>query len=398
MNTTQFIPFHKPSIGEEEIHEVEDTLRSGWLTTGPRTSRFETEFKQYVHADHALAVNSATAGLHLALVALGIHAGDEVITTPITFCSTVHTILHTGARPVLADIGADGNIDPDSIRECITDRTKAIVPVHLAGLPCNMTAIWDIARKHGLHVIEDAAHAVGSHYRGRPIGASDVAGMGGSDAVVFSFYATKNLTTAEGGMVATANKDLAERMRSLCLHGTNRDAWSRYARTGSWYYEVVDGGFKYNLSDLQSAVGIPQLRKLEQFIATRKRYAEIYKEAFTGLEELEIPPDDGTSRHAWHLYIIRLNLNRLNLDRSEFIESLREQGIGTSVHFIPIPLHPYFAPLFVGKESSWPRAFDLYPRIISLPLYPAMTEEQVRYVAAAVRQIAQAARQLRQSA
>jgi len=383
---TEFIPFHKPSIGEEEIREVEETLKSGWLTTGPRTAQFEREFEQYVGAPHALAVNSATAGLHLALVALGIGPGDEVITTPITFCSTVHTILHVGARPVMADIGSDGNIDPDSIRERITDRTRAIVPVHLAGLPCNMNQIWAIARQHRLRVIEDAAHAIGTRYEGHLIGSSRQEDQPQSDAVVFSFYATKNLTTAEGGMITTANKDLADKMRCLCLHGTNRDAWSRYARTGSWYYEVVDCGFKYNLSDIQSAIGIPQLRKLEQFIETRTRYADIYNKAFAGLEGLETPPDDSRSRHAWHLYILRLNLDKLNLDRNEFIEKLRERGIGTSVHFIPIPLHPFFSRLPLSNENCR-RALELYPRTVSLPLYPAMTEDQVQYVASSVRDL-----------
>ena len=388
------VPFHKPSIGEEEIREVEATLKSGWLTTGPRTARFEGEFKTYVGATHALAVNSATAGLHLALVALGIGPGDEIITTPITFCSTVHTILHAGARPVLVDVAADGNIDPDCIRARITGRTRAIVPVHLAGLPCNMTEIWDIARQHRLHVIEDAAHAVGAHYKGYPIGASRPASQEPqSDAVVFSFYATKNLTTGEGGMVTTAREDLANKMRSLCLHGTSRDAWSRYAELGSWYYEVVDCGFKYNLSDIQSAIGIHQLRKLEQFIAVRTRYARIYSEAFAGIEELECPPDNRDSRHPWHLYILRLNLEKLCIDRKEFIQRLRLRGIGASVHFIPIPLHPFFAshPLVEGYCS---RALELYPRIVSLPLYPAMSEEQVHYVATSVREIAQSARKL----
>ncbi len=265
MSTQSFIPFHLPSIGDEEIREVEATLRSGWITTGARTAQFEKDFAAYVGAPHALAVNSCTAGLHIALAALGIGPGDEVITTPVTFCSTVHTILHVGAKPVLADIGADGNIDPEQIERAITSRTRAIVPVHLGGLPCDMTRIWEIARKHGLFVIEDAAHAAGTLYKGRQIGAASDGGHS-SDAVAFSFYATKNLTTGEGGMITTPKEALFGKMKMFSLHGMSHDAWNRYTEKGRWYYEVADAGFKYNLSDIASAIGIHQLRKLESFI------------------------------------------------------------------------------------------------------------------------------------
>ena len=286
-----FIPFHLPSIGDEERQEVAETLKSGWLTTGPRTAQFEKDFAAYVDSPHALALNSCTAGLHVALAALDIGPGDEVITTPITFCSTVHAILHTGATPVMADIGPDGNIDPAEIERAITPRTRAILPVHLAGLACDMNAIWDIARRHGLFVIEDAAHAAGTMYQGRQIGASqDSENQSASDAVAFSFYATKNMTTGEGGMVTTPRESLAMRMRMLSLHGMNRDAWNRYTAKGNWYYEVVDPGFKYNLTDIQSALGIHQLRKLDSFIETRTRYAEIYNQEFAGMSEIETPP------------------------------------------------------------------------------------------------------------
>jgi dTDP-4-amino-4,6-dideoxygalactose transaminase len=380
-----FIPFHVPSIGDEEIREVEATLRSGWLTTGARTAQFEKEFAEYVRAPHALAVNSATAGLHIALAALGIGPGDEVITTPVTFCSTVHTILHVNAKPVLADIGSDGNIDPEKIERAITPRTRAIMPVHLGGLPCDMQAIWAIARRHGLFVIEDAAHAVGTHYHGRPIGMSSDAGEA-SDAVVFSFYATKNLTTGEGGMITTPHEALFAKMKVFSLHGMSHDAWNRYTEKGRWYYEVADTGFKYNLSDIQSAIGIHQLRKLESFIETRTRYARIYNEAFAGMPELELPANPRGIRHAWHLYVIRLNSADLSISREDFIEELRRRGIGTSVHFIPIPLHPYFVRLGLADQPM-PGAMDYYSRCISLPLYPAMTEDQVRYVAGAVQAI-----------
>jgi len=387
MRTHPFIPFHVPSMGDEEVREVEATIRSGWLTSGPRTAQFEKEFGAYVSSPHAIAVNSCTAGLHVAFAALGIGKGDEVITTPLTFCSTVHTILQVGARPVLADVGADGNIDPEAIALAITPRTRAIVPVHYAGLPCEMNAIWKLARKHGLFVIEDAAHAAGARYEGRPIGSAPAEGPGdASDAVAFSFYATNNMTTGEGGMITTPRESLAARMRMLSLHGMNRDAWSRYSRRGNWYYEVVDTGFKYNLTDIQSAIGIPQLRKLDSFIETRARYAQIYNQALGGMEEVELPPDGPRVRHAWHLYVLRLNLDLLKIDRHEFIEQLRRKGVAASVHFLPVPLHPFFAKLPLA-ERPCRHALKLYPRIVSLPLYPAMTEKQVRYVAACVTEI-----------
>ena len=390
----RFISFHRPSIDEEEINEVVETLRSGWLTTGPRAARFEREFSDYAGAPHAVAVNSATAGLHLALAGLDIGPGDEVITTPMTFCATVHAILHMGATPVLADIGADGNIDPEEIGKRITGRTRAIIPVHLAGLPCDMRAIWALARGHGIHVIEDAAHAAGACYDGRPIGAGPSEAQGASDAVAFSFYATKNLTTGEGGMVTTHRAALAEKMRMLALHGVSHDAWDRYTDSGGWRYDVLAHGFKYNLSDIQAAIGIHQLRKLERFIERRASYARMYNAAFSGMEEAEIPPDHPRCRHAWHLYILRLNLQRLRIDRAEFIRELQQRRIAASVHFIPIPLLRFFARLPLAQYAC-PRALDLYPRIVSLPLYPAMTEEQVRYVARSAREILEHSRRVR---
>lgn len=381
MDERKFIPFHRPSIGEEEIAEVIDTLRSGWLTSGPKTAQFEREFSNYVQSPFALAVNSCTAGLHLALAALGIGNGDEVITTPLTFCATVNTILHVGATPVLADIGADGNIDPNSIEARITPRTKAIIPVHLGGLPCDLEKIWQVAAKWGLRVIEDAAHAAGTWYDKKPIGAATQTPGKCSDAVAFSFYATKNLTTAEGGMVTTPDQALYERMKLLCLHGISRDAWNRYAEKGSWYYEVHECGFKYNLSDLQSSLGIHQLRKLERFIERRTRYARLYSTILADVEEVELPheaPPD--NRNSWHLYSIRLNLEKLSIDRRQFIEALRERRIGTSVHFIPIPLHPFFRPFAELPQNRCPAALELYPRLVTLPLYPEMTEAEVEYV------------------
>ena len=389
-----FIHFHRPSIGEEEINEVVETLRSGWLTTGPRAARFESDFREYTDAPHAVAVNSATAGLHLALAGLGIGPGDEVITTPMTFCATVQTILHVGATPVLADIGWDGNIDPEEIAKRITGRTRAIIAVHMAGLPCDMTSIWELARRRGIHVIEDAAHAAGARYLGRQIGAGPTATADASEAVAFSFYATKNLTTGEGGMITTHRPALAQTMRMLALHGVSHEAWDRYTDKGAWHYDVLAHGFKYNLSDIQAALGIHQLRKLDEFIERRTRYARMYHDAFSDLEEVETPPDNPQCRHAWHLYVLRLNLRRLKIDRGKIIRELQQKGIGTSVHFIPIPLLRYFSRLPMAQYAC-PRALELYPRIVSLPLYPGMTEDQVQYVTRGVREVVQGSRRTR---
>jgi dTDP-4-amino-4,6-dideoxygalactose transaminase len=390
--TTMHVPYHRPSIGDEEINEVVSTLKSGWLTTGPRTAQFEKEFGEYTGVPHALAVNSCTSGLHLALAALKLGPGMEVITTPLTFCATVNTIIHTGATPVLADIGPDGNIDPASIAARITGRTRALVPVHFAGLPCDMDAIWALARRHGLDVVEDCAHAAGSFYKGAHVGAASLLTGAHSTAAVFSFYAVKNLTTGEGGMVLTHDEELASSMKILALHGISKNAWNRYSDRGQWGYQVLESGYKYNMSDIQSSIGIPQLRKLEGFIEARARFADLYNQLLADVEEVELPPDRVDSRHAWHLYSLRLNLDRLTIGRDEFIEQLKDRGVGTSVHFIPIPLHPFFASRAQLRQNQCPAALELYPRLISLPLFPAMTEDQVRYAAKAVREIARVSR------
>ncbi|MBN8730159.1 MAG: DegT/DnrJ/EryC1/StrS aminotransferase family protein [Acidobacteria bacterium] len=392
MSSSLVVPFHRPSVGEEEIAAIADTLRSGWLTTGPRVAEFETAFCAYTEARFAVAVNSCTAGLHLALAALRIGEGDEVITTPLTFCSTVNVILHARATPVLADVGADGNINPQRIAECITRRTKAILPVHLAGLPCDMRAIRELAGRHGIAVVEDCAHAVGAQVDGQRIGSFPPDQAGRKGMAAFSFYATKNMTTGEGGMVTTADQEAAERVRLLSLHGISKGAWNRYADRGHWYYEVLEPGFKYNMMDIQAAIGIHQLRKLERFLELRARYAHLYGELLRGVEEVELPPTKLDCRHAWHLYMLRLHLDRLTISREQFIEQLRERGVGTSVHFIPIPLHPYYAGFPGEARGSCPAALSLYPRLVSLPLYPAMTEAQVEYVAHAVRAVVRASR------
>jgi dTDP-4-amino-4,6-dideoxygalactose transaminase len=375
------IPFHRVSVGEEERRETGEVLESGWLTSGPKVAQLEAEFRSRMGVPFAAAVSSCTAGMHVALAALQIGPGDEVITTPLTFCATVHAIAQTGATPVLADVGDDGNIDPASVSDRVTPRTKAILPVHLGGLPCDLSRLREIAQAHGLYLVEDAAHAVGSCYRGTPIGV-------GSDAVVFSFYATKNMTSAEGGMVTTSRPELDERVRLLSLHGIDSGTWKRETKRHSWKYEVIEAGFKYNLSDLHAAVGLAQLRKLESFVAARRELARFYHSRFRGVEELELPAGAEDPGHSWHLYSLRLRLERLRIDRDEFIEELNRRGIGASVHFIPIPLHRAFAAL-TGDAR---RALELYPRLLSIPIYPSLDEQEAEYVAATVIDVARANR------
>jgi dTDP-4-amino-4,6-dideoxygalactose transaminase len=377
-----FLPFSPPFIGDEEIAEVVDTLRSDWITTGPKVRRFEEEFAAFIGAPAALALNSGTAALHVALAALGIGPGDAVITTPMTFCSCVHVIEHVGARPVLVDVEPDTlNIDPEEIAKALDNspfRIRAILPVHLYGHPCDMDAIWEIARQHGLAIIEDAAHALPAKYRGRLIGSPPEA-CDLRQVTCFSFYATKNLTTAEGGML-TGPPDLVEEARIWSLHGMSRDAWKRYSAEGSWYYEVICPGFKYNMTDIQAALGLHQLRKLPQFQARRREIFQRYNEAFSRLEELQTPVERPEVEHAWHLYVLRLNLERLRVSRNQFIEELKARNIGTSVHFIPVHLHPYYRDRYGYKPEDFPVACREYQRIVSLPLYPRMSDQDVQDV------------------
>lgn len=390
----KFLPFGLPSIGEEEIAEVVDSLRSGWVTTGPKVKRFEADFADYVGCRHAIALNSCTAGLHIALTALGIGSGDEVIVPALTFCSTANVVVHTGAKPVLVDVGEDFNMTPDIIEAAITPRTKAIMPVHYSGQPCDLDPIYDLAARHKLVVVEDAAHAAGSGYRGHKIGSDAIQGSA-SDVqrvTVFSFYGTKNMTTAEGGMNTTADDCLAERMRLLTLHGMSRDAWKRYTSAGSWYYEVVTPGFKSNMTDIQAALGIHQLRRLDGFIETRQRYVRMYDEAFADVAELERPVRRSNRSHNCHLYVIRLRLERLTINRAEFIEQLAARNIGTSVHFIPVHLHSFYQERFGYRRGDLPSVEGIYDRIVSLPLYPAMTGLDVETVIDAVRDITESCR------
>ncbi|MCE5262694.1 MAG: DegT/DnrJ/EryC1/StrS family aminotransferase [Deltaproteobacteria bacterium] len=373
----EFLNFSPPSIGEEEIGEVADTLRSDWITTGPKTKRFETDFAACVQAPGALALNSCTAGLHTALVVAGVGPGDEVIVTPLTFAATVNCIEHVGARPVLVDVSPDTlNIDPERVAEAIGPRTKAIMPVHLAGHPADMDPIRELAKRRDLLIVEDAAHALPAKYRGRPIGSWE-------NPAAFSFYASKNITTGEGGML-TGTPAFLDEAKVVGLHGMSRDAWKRYEKGGAWYYEVVMPGFKYNMSDIQAAIGLWQLRKLEGFQRRRREIVAAYSAAFRDNDALEIPVARPEVEHAWHLYILRLCLKALRIDRNGFIEELRARNIGVSVHFIPIHLHPFYRDKYRYQPEDFPVAFGNYLRMISLPVYPRMTNRDVEDVVEAV--------------
>lgn len=376
-----FLPFAVPHITQAEIDEVVDTLRSGWLTTGPKTKHFEREFAQRVGVPHALAVNSATAAMHLALDALGLQPGDEVIVPVYTFTATAEVVIYFRAQPVFADVNpVTYNLDPRELEKHITPRTRAILVVHMAGLPAEMDEILAIAHAHGLPVIEDAAHAFPAKYRGRTIGSI-------GDMTAFSFYATKTLSTGEGGMLTTTNARYAERVAMMTLHGISRDAWKRYTAEGSWYYEVLQAGFKYNMTDIAASIGLHQLARCEELLARRRAIARHYTDAFSHVPELETPPDPLHVEHAWHLYMLRLRLERLSIGRNEFIQELTKANIGTSVHFIPLHLHPFYSKTFQLQPNDFPIALHEYQRVLSLPIYPGMTDEDVEDVIAAVVQI-----------
>lgn len=378
---TQFLPFSPPTIGDEEIAEVVDTLRSQWITTGPKTKRFETEFAAAVNAPAALALNSCTAGLHTALATLGIGPGDEVITTPITFAASVNVIEHVRARPVLVDVEADTlNIDPLAVARAINHRTRAILPVHFAGHPAELDSLQAIADSHRLAILEDAAHALPASYRGRQIGA-------GKNPAAFSFYATKNLTTAEGGML-TGDAEFVDRARVFSLHGMSRDAWKRYDRGGSWRYDILLPGFKYNMTDIQSALGLVQLKRLADFDARRREIVARYQEAFGADEAFECPAERSHVSHAWHLYVLRIRPDVLSIGRDQFVDELTRRNIGTSVHFIPIHLHPYYRDTYGYAAGDLPVAYEAFQRLFSLPLHPRLTDADVTDVIEAVLDVA----------
>lgn len=378
-----FLPFALPDIDEAEITEVVDSLRSGWVTTGPKTKRFESDFAEFIGGNcEAISVNSATAGLHLALEAIGISAGDEVITTPYTFTATAEVIRYLGAHPVFVDIDPNTfNIDPNKIEAAITPKTKAIIPVHFAGLACDMTSILTIARKHNLKVVEDAAHALPTRYQNQLIGSLD------SDVTVFSFYATKTITTGEGGMIVTRNPEIAARCKVMRLHGISRDAFDRYtSNKPAWHYEVVAPGFKYNLTDLASSLGIHQLQKANRFQQRRQEMAERYTRELADLPLLFPPSAPDGDLHAWHLYVLRLT-PQAGIERNQFIEAMATYGIGCSVHFIPLHLHPYWRDSYHLQPQDFPYSLATYEQAVSLPLYTKMTDEDQTRVIAAIRGI-----------
>jgi dTDP-4-amino-4,6-dideoxygalactose transaminase len=378
-----FLPFALPEIGDEEIAEVIDTLKSGWVTTGPKARRFEQDFAAFLGESgiEAIAVNSATAGLHLALEALGIGPGDEVITTTHTFTATAEVVRYLGADVRLVDIDpATLNIDPAAIEAAITPCTKAIIPVHYAGMAVDMDAVLAIARRHGLKVVEDAAHALPTTHGGRLVGTL------GSDITVFSFYANKTITTGEGGMAVTRDPALAARMKVMRLHGINRDAFDRFtAKVPSWYYEIVAPGFKYNLTDIAASLGLHQLKRLQDFQAKRARFAALYDSLLADLP-LVLPPKPAEGDlHSWHLYVLRLS-DDAPIGRDALIEALYAAGIGCSVHYIPLHLHPYWRERYDLQAADFPHSQRAYERMLSVPLYTRMTEDDVRRVAAALRQ------------
>ncbi len=370
------IPYMRPSVGQEEIDEVVDTLKSGWITTGPKTHKFEEMVRDYVGAKNAIVLNSCTAALHLSLIAAGVEGG-EVITTPYTFAATVNTIIQSGAKPVLVDVQKDTfNIDPANIEKAITPKTKAIVPVDYAGQACDLDEINKIAKEHNLKVIEDAAHAIGAKYKGKRLGTM-------ADSTCFSFYATKNMTTAEGGAATTNDEKIASRVRMLGLHGMSKDAWKRYGDKGSWYYEIEDLGWKYNMTDIAAAMGMHQLKKLDGFIEQRREIAKRFNEEFSKVDGLITPTEKKDRLHIYHLYPLLLE----NYDRAKFIEKMSEQGIGCSVHFIPIHMHPYYKKALGYREGRFPVAEWLYKREVSLPLYPAMSDVDIERVIEEVKKI-----------
>jgi len=375
-----FLSYNPPSIGDDERSEVLDTLQSPWVTTGPKTVAFEAALKSYLEAPAVVALNSCTAGLHVALVTLGVGPGDEVIVPAMTFCATANVVEHVGARPVLVDVSPDTlTLSPEAVRAAITPRTKVLLPVHYAGHPAQMDELDALAERHGLAILEDAAHAISTRYKGRIVGSRP-------NLAAFSFYATKNLTTVEGGCL-TGDPALVEKARIIGHHGMNRDAWKRFDRSGSWYYEVVLPGFKYNMTDVQAAIGLVQLKRLEAFQARRREVVARYAAGFKDLGALELPVELPWAESSWHLYVIRLRTEALRIDRNTFIDDMKSRNIGTSVHYLPVHMHPFYRDKYGYRPEDNPIAADAYERMLSLPVHPGMTDEDVDDVIQAVRDL-----------
>lgn len=382
----QYLPFHRASIDEQDIESVVRVLRSGWLTTGPEVERFERTFAEYIGASHAVALSSCTAALHLALAAIRLEEGEEVILPTLTFSSTSEVVLYFKARPVLVDCGDNcPQLDPSAIERAITPRTRAVIVVHFAGSPANIEAVQEIARRHKLVVIEDAAHALPTRYQGKLIGTF-------GDITCFSFYATKTITTAEGGMLTTESSEIAERVRMLSAHGISKDAYKRYTAEGSWRYEILDVGYKYNMTDIQAALGLAQLVRCEMLREKREQIAQTYTAALSGLEAYETPVVPAGVQHAWHLYVLKVNPEAFSISRDRVIEELKMRGIGTSVHFIPLHMHPYYQQKLGYHTGQFPNAESHFNRAISLPLFPDMTKDDAQRVIEALYEIARAHR------
>ncbi|MBK5274426.1 MAG: DegT/DnrJ/EryC1/StrS aminotransferase family protein [Desulfuromonadales bacterium] len=379
---TTFLPFSTPTIEDAEINEVVDSLKSGWITTGPKVKRFEEAFKAYVGAPYAVPLTSATAGLHLTLLALKIKEGDEIITTPMTFASTVSMIILCGGTPVLADIEPGTlNIDAAKVREKITPATRAIIPVHFAGQACDMDPLFALAKEHGLTIIEDAAHAVGTEYKGKRIGSLD-------SISIFSFHPNKNITTGEGGMVCTADENLAEEISLMKFHGMSREAWKRFAASGTPNYDILLPGFKYNMMDIQAAIGIHQLPRLDGFIDRRRDIAEFYNRELADMAELALPAyAPYQQRHAWHLYTPLVRIEQLTIDRDSFMEELKKSNIGSGLHYKAIHHHAWYREHLPVADSELPNASYASERILSLPLFPKMTDEDAADVVEAVKEV-----------
>lgn len=372
-NKKRLIPFSKPSIGKEEKNRVLKVLESDWLTSGPTTKKFEEEFAKFNESKYAISLNSCTAALYLSLIALGIKRGDEVITSPLTFTSVANVCLHIGAKPVFVDIDSKTYlIDTNKIKRAITKRTKAIIPIHYGGQACDMDKIIDLAKKHNLKIIEDCAHAPGADYKRKKVGNF-------GDTGCFSFYATKNITTGEGGMITTNNKELAEKFILLRLHGMSKESWKRYHSEGSWHYNVTIPGFKENMSEIQSALGIEQLKKLNNFNNKRREIAEYYKKNLSEIKEIKLIGETGNGKNVFHLYPIEIEVEKLKINRAEFIRKLNERGIGTSVHFIPLHLQPLYQKIGY-KKGDFPITEKAYKGLISLPIYPKLTKKDLDYI------------------
>ncbi|HZD94864.1 MAG TPA: DegT/DnrJ/EryC1/StrS family aminotransferase [Candidatus Sulfotelmatobacter sp.] len=380
----KFIAFHKPSIGPEEFAAISRVLESGWLTTGPVAQQFERDFEAYIGCRYALAVNSCTAALQLGLDVIELEPHDEVLVPTYTFTASAAVVAHAGARPVLCDSAPGGfNVDPADLESRISSKTRAIMAVHIGGDPCDLIVIRQIAARHGLHLIEDAAHALPASHCEERIGCN-------SEIGAFSFYATKTITAGEGGMFVTSNEVYAQRAKLMRLHGISGDAWKRYSKEGTWHYDVMEAGFKMNMPDLLAAIGLAQLSKADWFYQRRREIALRYLSLLSTVDELEMP--GSSNGHSWHLFIVRLRPALLGKSRQEFIEDLKHAGIGTSVHFIPLHLHSFYRERYGYREGDFPNAESAYERAISLPIYPGMSDSDVEYVANTIKRIVQASR------